>query len=152
MLVASYSTSLQGVDAGTVLKYLVPLSDKGKTREGAGMYLHIHMLYALQSCEVNRYLSLTPSCYIDFVATYAGPKAHTRHPSIRDRRRSNPTQWLPYFSKKQVSTILMDAANHAILAGKPVDVAELLLLSGRFGVLFELMNWELDSYLNAVTP
>ena len=57
-----------------------------------------------------------------------------------------------YFSKKQVSTILVDAANHAIRVGKPADAAELLVLSGRFGALFELMNRELASYLNAVTP
>jgi len=51
-----------------------------------------------------------------------------------------------------VSTILVDAANHAIRVGKPADAAELLVLSGRFGALFELMNRELASYLNASTP
>lgn len=53
------------------------------------------------------------------------------------------------FSRKEVSTLLVDAANHAIRVGKPADAADLLVLSGRFVALFELMNRELASYLNA---
>lgn len=57
-----------------------------------------------------------------------------------------------YFTKTVVSSILLDSANHAIRVGKPADAAELLVLSGRFGALFSLMNRELASYLNASTP
>jgi len=53
-----------------------------------------------------------------------------------------------HFSRTQVSSFLVDAANHAVrVVGKPADTAKLLVLSGRFGALFELMNRELASYL-----
>ena len=54
-----------------------------------------------------------------------------------------------HFSRTQVSTFLVDAANHAVRVGKPADAAELLVLSGRFGALFGLMNRELASYLTS---
>ena len=54
-----------------------------------------------------------------------------------------------HFTKKEVSSLLVDSAGHAIRVGKPADAAELLVLSGRFGALFSLMNRELASYLNA---
>ena len=57
-----------------------------------------------------------------------------------------------YFTKREVSSLLVDCANNAIRIGKPADAAELLVLSGRFGALFSLMNRELASYLNASTP
>ena len=57
-----------------------------------------------------------------------------------------------YFTKREVSSLLVDSANNAIRIGKPADAAELLVLSGRFGALFSLMNRELASYLNASTP
>ena len=56
------------------------------------------------------------------------------------------------FTKKEVSSILVDSANHAIRVGKPADAAELLVLSGRFDALLSLLNRELASYLNALTP
>ena len=56
------------------------------------------------------------------------------------------------FTKKEVSSILVDSANHAIRVGKPADAAELLVLSGRFDALLSLLNRELASYLNASTP
>jgi len=56
-----------------------------------------------------------------------------------------------FFSKKEVSSLLLDSANHAIRVGKPADAAELLVLSGRFGALFSLMNREIASYLNSST-
>ena len=56
-----------------------------------------------------------------------------------------------FFSKKDVSSLLLDSANHAIRVGKPADAAELLVLSGRFGALFSLMNREIASYLNSST-
>jgi hypothetical protein len=46
----------------------------------------------------------------------------------------------------------VEAANLSIRVGRPDDAAELLVLAGRFGALFELMNRELASYLNASTP
>lgn len=52
-----------------------------------------------------------------------------------------------FFTKKEVSSLLLDSANHAIRTGNPSDAAELLVLSGRFGALFSLMNRELASYL-----
>ena len=54
-----------------------------------------------------------------------------------------------HFTKKEVSSLLVDSANHAIRVGKPADAAELLVLSGRFGALFSLMNRELASSLHA---
>jgi hypothetical protein len=56
-----------------------------------------------------------------------------------------------FFTKKEVSSLLLDSANHAIRVGKPTDAAELLVLSGRFGALFSLMNRELASHLNSFT-
>jgi hypothetical protein len=55
------------------------------------------------------------------------------------------------FTKNEVSSLLVDSANRAICVGKPADAAELLVLSGRFGALFSLLNRELASYLNAST-
>jgi hypothetical protein len=52
-----------------------------------------------------------------------------------------------FFTKKEVSSLLLDSANHAIRVGKPAIAAEMLVLSGRFGALFSLMNRELASYL-----
>lgn len=57
-----------------------------------------------------------------------------------------------FFNKKEVSALLVDSANHAIRVNKPADAAELLVLSGRYGALFSLLNRELASYLNASTP
>ena len=57
-----------------------------------------------------------------------------------------------FFTKKEVSALLVDSANHAIRVNKPADAAELLVLSGRYGALFSLLNRELASYLNASTP
>jgi len=123
MLVASYSASLQEVDAGAALKYLMLLSNKGKfvKEQVQRLLLETHQFETL---------------------------AGTLQP---DGSRSNGALDA-YFSKKEVSALLVDAANHAIRVGKPNVAAELLVLSGRFGALFELMNRELASYLNASTP
>ncbi len=56
-----------------------------------------------------------------------------------------------HFTKSEVSSLLVDSANHAIRVGKPADAAELLVLAGRFGALFSLLNRELASYLNATS-
>lgn len=50
-----------------------------------------------------------------------------------------------------MSSLLADAASDAMRAGKAADAAELLVLSGRFGSLFSLMNRELASYLVVTT-
>ncbi len=52
-----------------------------------------------------------------------------------------------FFTKKEVSYLLLDSANHAIRVGEPADAIEMLVLSGQFGALFSLMNRELASYL-----
>jgi hypothetical protein len=52
-----------------------------------------------------------------------------------------------FFTKKEVSSLLLDSANHAIRVGNAADAVEMLVLSGRFGALFSLMNRELASYL-----
>ncbi len=56
-----------------------------------------------------------------------------------------------HFTKSEVSSLLVDSANHAIRVGKPADAAELLVLAGRFGSLFSLLNRELASYLNTTS-
>lgn len=123
MLVASYSASLQGADAGAALKYLVLLSDKGKftTEQYQSLLL-----------ETRQFQTLAGAIQPDGSRSAAALDA--------------------CFSKKQVSTLLVDTAHRAMRVGRPADAAELLVLSGRFGALFELMNRELASYLNASTP
>jgi len=122
MLVASYSASLQGLDAGAALKYLVLLSGKGKFVKE----------------QVQRLILETRQ--FEILAGKIEP----------DGSRSNGALDT-YFTKKEVSSLLMDTAHHAIGVGKPADAAELLVLSGQFGALFSLMNRELASYLNAST-
>jgi hypothetical protein len=122
MLVASFSASLQGLDAEAALKYLVLLSDKGKFVKE----------------QVQRLLLETRQ-----FETLAGKLAS-------DGSRSNAALD-SYFSKSHVSSILADGANVAIQSGKPADAAELLVLSGHFGALFTLMNRELAAYLVAST-
>jgi hypothetical protein len=56
-----------------------------------------------------------------------------------------------FFSTKEVSSILAEAAGEAIRVGKSADGAELLVLSGRYGALFSLMNRELATYLTVTT-
>ncbi|KAL3771253.1 hypothetical protein ACHAW5_006662 [Stephanodiscus triporus] len=97
MLVASYSASLQGLDASAALRYLVLLSGKRK-----------------------------------FVKEQFEDIAGRIEP---DGSRSNGALD-SFFTKKEVSSLLLDSANHAIRVGKPTDAAELLVLSGRFGALF----------------
>mmetsp|Transcript_33974 Transcript_33974/g.69253 ORF Transcript_33974/g.69253 Transcript_33974/m.69253 type:complete len:1177 (+) Transcript_33974:31-3561(+) len=122
MLVASFSASLQGLDAEAALKYLVLLSGKGKFVKE----------------QVQRLLLETRQFEI-----LAGKLAS-------DGSRSNAALD-SYFSKSHVSSILADGANVAIQSGKPADAAELLVLSGHFGALFTLMNRELAAYLVAST-
>jgi len=122
MLVASFSASLQGLDAEAALKYLVLLSSKGKFVKE----------------QVQRLLLETRQFEI-----LAGKLAS-------DGSRSNAALD-SYFSKSHVSSILADGANVAIQSGKPADAAELLVLSGHFGALFTLMNRELAAYLVAST-
>ena len=124
MLVASYSASLQGVDAGAALKYLVLQSEKGKFVKE----------------QVQRLLLETRQ--FDLLAGKIQPSDGTRTNGALDA----------YFSRDEVSTLLVETANHAIRIGRPADAAELLVLSKRFGMLFELLNRELASYLNASTP
>ncbi|KAL7533165.1 hypothetical protein ACHAXR_005077, partial [Thalassiosira sp. AJA248-18] len=120
MLVASYSATLQVFDAAAALKYLVLLSDKGKFVKDQVQRLML---------ETRQY---------EILAGKIEPNG-TRSNGALDA----------HFSRKEVSTLLVDAANHAVRVGKPADAAELLVLSGRFGALFSLMNRELASYLNA---
>lgn len=122
MLVASYSASLQGLDAGAAMKYLVLLSGKGKFVKE----------------QVQRLILETRQ--FETLAGRIEP----------DGSRSNGALDA-YFTKKEVSSLLMDTAHHAVGVGKPADAAELLVLSGQFGALFSLMNRELASYLNAST-
>ncbi len=122
MLVASFSASLQGMDAEAALKYLVLMSGKGKFVKE----------------QVQRLLLETRQ-----FETLAGKLAS-------DGSRSNAALDA-YFSKSNVSSILADGANVAIQSGKPADAAELLVLSGHFGALFTLMNRELAAYLVAST-
>eukprot|EP00986_Skeletonema_menzelii_P009664 scaffold4427_cov142-Skeletonema_menzelii.AAC.9 len=122
MLVASFSASLQGLDAEAALKYLVLLSGKGKFVKE----------------QVQRLLLETRQ-----FETLAGKLAS-------DGSRSNAALDA-HFSKSNISSILADGANVAIQSGKPADAAELLVLSGHFGALFTLMNRELAAYLVAST-
>lgn len=123
MLVASYSASLQGLDAGAALKYLVLLYGTNKK---------------LVKEQVQRLMLETRQ--FEILAGKIEP----------DGSRSNGALDA-YFTKKEVSTLLMDTAHNAIGVGKPADAAELLVLSGQFGALFSLMNRELASYLNVST-
>ncbi|KAL9186607.1 hypothetical protein ACHAXT_005845 [Thalassiosira profunda] len=123
MLVASYSASLQGTDAVAALKYLVLLSNKGR--------------FAKE--QVPRLLLDTRA--FDVLAGTVGP----------DGMRSNGALDA-HFSQSEASALLVDTANQAVRAGRPADAAELLVLAGRYGALFELMNRELASYLNASAP
>lgn len=122
MLVATFSASLQELDAEAALKYLVLLSGKGKFVKE----------------QVERLLLETRQFEV-----LAGKLAS-------DGSRSNAALDA-YFSKSNVSSILADGANVAIQSGKPADAAELLVLSGHFGALFTLMNRELAAYLVAST-
>lgn len=122
MIVASYSASLQGLDAGAALKYLVLLSKKGKFVKEQAQRLIL---------ETRQFEVLAGRIEASGTGSNGALDA--------------------YFSKKEVSSLLVDSANHAIRVGKPADAAELLALSGRFGALFSLMNRELASYLNAST-
>lgn len=123
MLVASYSASLQGLDVGGALKYLVLLSGKGKFVKEQVLRLIL---------ETRQFEALAGNI----------ESSGSRSNGALDS----------YFTKMETSSILLDSANHAIRVGKPADAAELLVLSGRFGSLFMLMNRELASYLNATTP
>ena len=123
MLVASYSASLQGVDVGGALKYLVLLSGKGKFVKEQVLRLIL---------ETRQFEALAGKI----------ESSGSRSNGALDS----------YFTRTETSSLLLDTANHAIRVGKPADAAELLVLSGRFGSLFLLMNRELASYLNATTP
>jgi hypothetical protein len=123
MLVASYSASLQGVDVGGALKYLVLLSGKGKFVKEQVLRLIL---------ETRQFEALAGKI----------ESSGSRSNGALDS----------YFTRTETSSLLLDTANHAIRVGKPADAAELLVLSGQFGSLFLLMNRELASYLNATTP
>ena len=123
MLVASYSASLQGLDVGGALKYLVLLSGKGKFVKEQVLRLIL---------ETRQFEALAGKI----------ESSGSRSNGALDS----------YFTKTETSSILLDSANHAIRVGKPADAAELLVLTGRFGSLFMLLNRELASYLNATTP
>ena len=56
-----------------------------------------------------------------------------------------------YFSAKEVSSILAEAAGEAVRVGKSPDAAELLVLAGRYSALFSLMNRELAGRLVVTT-
>jgi hypothetical protein len=55
-----------------------------------------------------------------------------------------------YFTSKEISSMLAEAASEAVRVGKSADGAELLVLAGRYGSLFSLMNREIASSM-AVT-
>jgi hypothetical protein len=153
MLVASYSASLQGSDAGAALKYLVLLSGKGKflkeqVRSSHRARIQPHqiiislfllaLVLIFRRTQVQRLVLETRQ--FEILAGKVEPNG-SRSNGVLDA----------YFTKKEVSSILVDSANHAIRIGKPADAAELLVLSGRFGALFSLLNRELALYLNAST-
>jgi len=152
MLVASYSASLQGVDAGAALKYLVLLSDKGKfvKEQVCAMYVSFHNVLDTnlilhfdtlprRTTQAQRIILETRQ--FEILAGKIEPSGVRSNGALD-----------AFFTKKEVSALLVDSANHAIRVNKPADAAELLVLSGRYGALFSLLNRELASYLNASTP
>eukprot|EP00804_Cyclotella_cryptica_P002529 CCRYP_018878-RA/>CCRYP_018878-RA protein AED:0.03 eAED:0.03 QI:241/1/1/1/1/1/4/91/1031 len=122
MLASSFSASLQAVDVVAALKYLVVLSDIGKVMKS----------------QVRRLVLESRQFEI-----LAGKIEHdgTRSKAALDE----------YFSAKETSSLLAEAASEAIRVGKAADAAELLVLAGRYSALFSLMNRELASYLVATT-
>ena len=145
MLVSSFSASLQGADIVSALKYLILLSGKGK----------------VMNTQVNTKLDRA-ICILNFVTI--SPYIPIPNPKVRrliletrqfevlagkiepDGSRSKAALD-EYFSAKEISSSLTDAAGEAVRVGKSADGAELLVLAGRYSALFSLMNRELASHL-----
>lgn len=100
-LVASYSASLQGLDAGAALKYLVLLTDKGKfVKEQVCIFFWCAECLDSTSPPLTPYLFSNcliynrPATHTPYY-THSGSTTHTRNTPVRNSGREDRTQWHP---------------------------------------------------------
>ncbi|KAL7520563.1 hypothetical protein ACHAWX_005278 [Stephanocyclus meneghinianus] len=122
MLASSFSASLQAADVVAALKYLMILSGIRK----------------IMKAQVQRLV--LESRQFEILAGKIEPDGSRSQAALDE-----------YFSTKEISSLLAEAAGEAIRVGKAADAAELLVLAGRYSALFSLMNRELASYLVVTT-